>query len=67
MDACIEIGPNALFATVVLSPAWGSQYRQADSHESLQRSARVGLPQGAGGECPRTAVGEQGGEQMALL
>lgn len=67
MDACIRVGPNALFATVVLSPAWGGQYRQADSPESLQRSAREGLPQDAGAECPRTAVGEQGGEQMALL
>lgn len=67
MVACIQIGPNALFATVVLSPAWGSQYRQADSPESLRRSARVGLPQDGGGEHPRTAGGEQGGEQMALL
>lgn len=67
MDACIQIGPNALFATAVLSPAWGSQYRQADSPESVQRSARVGLSQDAEGEGPRAAVGEQGGEQMALL
>lgn len=67
MDACIQIGPNALFATVVLSPAWGSQYRQTDSPESRQRSASMGLPDDAGGEHPTTAVGEQGGEQMALL
>ncbi len=67
MVECIKIGPDALFAAVVLSPEWGSQYRQADRPACRERSANVARrDRGADVAAPR-ATCEGGTEQMALL
>lgn len=67
MDDYIQMGPNALFAAVVLSPAWGSQYRQADGPARHERSRQAALlDNSADGETMR-AAGEQGSEQIAFL
>ncbi len=67
MIDCIKIGPDALFAAVVLSPEWGSQYRQADGPGRRERSATV-APRDHGADVAATrATCEGGTEQMALL
>lgn len=64
MDDYIQMGPNALFATIVLSPAWGSQYRQADRLASSRLNARAELGNEGAGEEERHIAG---GEQLGLL
>jgi hypothetical protein len=67
MDDCIQIGPNALFAAAVLSPAWANQYRQADSQARRQRSTGTASRVDGAGEEPSRAASGQGREQMELL
>jgi hypothetical protein len=66
MDECIQIGANALFAAVVLSPGWGSEYREADGPARHGRSAHVAPHDRVDGTAKR-ATSERGSEQMALL
>lgn len=67
MDDCIQIGPDALFAAVALSPEWGSQYQSstgpARRERSVHAASRVG---GVDSEAER-ATSKHGSEQLALL
>jgi hypothetical protein len=67
MVESVHIGANALFAAVVLSPEWGSQYQLAAGAARRERSAHVASRVGGVDGNAERATAERGSEQMALL
>lgn len=69
MEKYVRIGPNALFAIEVLSPEWGSQYRQQTNDSARRAQSAQASPRDnnlVDGDTTPTAA-DRGREQMALL